>query len=863
MFLSMLAGDVASAHGHEFSRPATTQRQDLARRLTLPRAVLPSTRQRAPHAPIRRATTPSTAPSVQLTMAELKEEPEDEAEEEDSRPSEDSLSGFRMPGAFHGSIDPQEPIGSSAIVSDIMAPSDTLVQTIISPFDLALTSPAVLTPNSIDSRSAAKSFEHPSLPAVTRRARGPKTVLRFAHPTPPTRPLGKHGLLRPRILLQLQQRRESGFHRPLYDVLPANRFAPRTKFGQKIQRLHKGKKDGLDVDDLVIINAEDYSVSDTVSEEIEIADSRALVGVISPVFSTTVDATVAEFTLENTVWCIKAGSNGASYILESQCDVPQMARWYIPKRKRNSVIVDDAAAFPTQDRKFYFTTILPDSKQHPIIASMTEVGLEVNDSYKIATHEEEIVTDATTRKLIIMSAAWVFFMEGWSNSYKVKPKTSCCSRPTRGRANSLPIEPMRRRSRFTNSPSQSPSLQPTPIEGLSCSSSSNSSEAPSLAAERLPGIFCLSAGGVEPEKDKPKVSDVEVKGNRQAQAALGQIGTTEIEGHFQQAYSQKLGTRASPEEASTTRGTRVDEALAVHQVRGMSQKDEGERKRRSWSHRELRPRVSSLVRTMSHRHKRARPIVIPADSTHDDPTACTEERPPSPYAGARHFRRISQHLRHLNLGKPDATHVTAELNEPLTSPQQTPAPQTRPTTAKTIAASETEAFDNTSPYSTPPKADLDFTTSKGRDSLSREAQSATSRDGAISAAQSTDTLPDPAQTRWWHQYDQFVERYCAPVAERYSLEQNESQTGETRRDLESFQESRQMHLQASPQETSYDHLQNHRQEQANETPFDGNPLQQSSNTAETESPMIALESPTAGGRRLSIWKEKLRTKLHV
>ncbi|TID14587.1 Dolichyl pyrophosphate Glc1Man9GlcNAc2 alpha-1-3-glucosyltransferase [Venturia nashicola] len=870
MFLSMLAGDVAHSHGHEFSRtptpPAgTTHGPPLGRHLTLPRAVLPSTRQR-PHGPsplgslVRRSTTPARNASIKLTMAELKEEPEEEMEEKDSRHSEDSLSGFRMPGAFHGSSHTQEHIKPSATVSITVAPTAPLVQAVISAPKRSLASPTVLSPMSLDTPTT-KTFEDPNIAAVTRRSRGPKTTLRFAHPIP-TLPLGKHGILRPKVLLQLQQRRESsGFHRPLYDVVPANRFTPRTKIGQKIHRLHKGKH-GLEVDDLVVINAEDYSVSDTSSEEIEIMDPRAVVGVISPTFAATVATTVAEFTIENTVWCIKAGLNGASYTLESQGETPHIARWYIPKRKRNSVIVGASVPAAMQERKFYFTTILPDSKQHPIIASMTKTSLEVSDTYTIASREVDIVTDETTRKLIVMSAAWVFFMEGWSNNYKVKPRSNFCPR-SHARANSLPIEPTRRRSIFTQSPSRSPSLQPTPVEGFSCSSSLKSSEALSSLNRHTPVAFHVAEAGAEPEQDELRTSNLTVTDDRQA-SATSQTSTPGTLSQAQQAHLPSNAPTTSVTEDWSSRA-RTPGPVVVPKVQDGCNNDK--RKRRSWGHHELRPRVSSLARSMSHCLGRDRPHSLNADSACDIPIASIEERPLSPQSGVQQFRRISQRLLRLNLGHSDATNVTAEAVRPLTPLQLSSAPPSRPTTAKSMAPSETTTLDNTSLHNAPPKADLEFAADSQRGSSTRDTQPLITNAGLMSAPQSTDTLPDPGQVNWWQQYDQFIakdsfrkmERNCSPVIERYSLEQSQQQSQETPQEILPTMSQERRPLQMPSPEVGAS-LQSPSQKV--EAPL-VEPPKQIIISMETDGPFCPVGSPVARSRRTNIWKEKLRSKLHV
>jgi hypothetical protein len=383
-------------------------------------------------------------------MAELREEPDEESEEDDF------LASLRMPGAYHGSSPAQEyppVLASSSSDSpagvDITSSQASIAPIYLPPLARAVTPILLPTPVGVDE----------SEPVVPRRSRRPRTAYRFAHPPPPTRPLGKKGILRPKVLLQLQQKSDSGFHKPVYEVVPASRFAPRTKIGQKLQRLHKGR-DGLAADDLVVVKTEDYKTSDTASEDVEFSDARDVLGMIS---AFPADPDSAWISLENSTWKATAGQNG-SYTLTLQGEHSQTARWYIPKskRKRNSIVGTPSPSDNQEDRKYYFTNILPNTTKHPTVASMTPTNLEVYNEYvSTTTPEETIVTDVLLRKLIIVSGAWLFFREGWSTNYQF----NTTPRPCRSRTVSMPVDTIRRRSTMSCSPSRSPTRSVVTEEG--------------------------------------------------------------------------------------------------------------------------------------------------------------------------------------------------------------------------------------------------------------------------------------------------------------------------------------------------------------------------------------------------------------
>lgn len=116
-------------------------------------------------------------------------------------------------------------------------------------------------------------------------------------------------------------------------------------------------------------------------------------------------------------------------------------RW-VPKKNKDGSKTDKHGF-----KRFNFSTISPNSRRHPVIATLSKSGLDVNDTYKLpdavsatplstptlestpsgnATDDEpsgkEFETDEKLREIISMTAIWVTFKEGWSPSFKFEDK---------------------------------------------------------------------------------------------------------------------------------------------------------------------------------------------------------------------------------------------------------------------------------------------------------------------------------------------------------------------------------------------------------------------------------------------------------
>lgn len=280
-----------------------------------------------------------------------------------------------------------------------------------------------------------------------------KTSFQLAHPPPAVKHRQRLSI-RPRLLLQLQQISDSTRPVPALDVLPSIIFAPR--LAKKFPRIFKGK-DGLGADDLVIVRSQTYDRSGVPesrakkSSDEEGWNSREFVAAFCQVREG--DGAV----LGNTEICLNHGptweatstANGA-YEFTSTDERGQrtVARW-VPKtlsgRRRQEY---SGTSSPPGVERFNFSIINPDSRRHPVIATLTRQSVSICDRYSVPSTPtctqaasscgspimdvdapdascDEINTPPNTiletdehlRTLIVITGLWVTFREGYSPNF--------------------------------------------------------------------------------------------------------------------------------------------------------------------------------------------------------------------------------------------------------------------------------------------------------------------------------------------------------------------------------------------------------------------------------------------------------------
>lgn len=223
-----------------------------------------------------------------------------------------------------------------------------------------------------------------------RRTLNQSTQYCLGYPTP--RKLGKTKVMKkvlPRLLLQLQKVTPDGRSRPCVEAFPASRIAGPVITPRLAKRFPGifGVKRHLGYDDVVLIRRDD---DDTLSEEdsdCEDLEQGKLLAVFSPVKH----SDEAEIVLEDgSVWVAKPRPNGSfDFMYHDVHGVPKTVRW----ARRNTVShhattppVDPSTGTPVPSptpppARFTFSIINPLTRRHPVMATLSQSSLEVQDTY--------------------------------------------------------------------------------------------------------------------------------------------------------------------------------------------------------------------------------------------------------------------------------------------------------------------------------------------------------------------------------------------------------------------------------------------------------------------------------------------------
>lgn len=296
---------------------------------------------------------------------------------------------------------------------------------------------------------------------ATRRKRSvavSKTLFRLAHPPPAIKHRQRFNI-RPKILLQLQQISYATRPVPILDVLPSVVFAPR--LARKFPGIFKGK-DGLGADDMIVVNSQNYQSPNNLNgkqenfSEDDSWDTREIVAAICQ------PKKRGAGTEGNTEICLNHGPSwdasslptGAyEFVSVDEKGCKTVARWVPrpPISRRRSYNGQDSSGVPLADqRRFTFSLINPDTRRHPVIATLSRSSIDISDRYSVPApnpptpvslslldqvpsmtearhaHFDEkqlykttmIETDDLLRTLIVVTGIWVAFKEGYSPNFK-------------------------------------------------------------------------------------------------------------------------------------------------------------------------------------------------------------------------------------------------------------------------------------------------------------------------------------------------------------------------------------------------------------------------------------------------------------
>jgi len=223
-----------------------------------------------------------------------------------------------------------------------------------------------------------------------RRASHKSTQYFLGYPTPSR--LDKTRVMKkvlPRLLLQLQKVYEDGRSRPVLEAFPASRVAGPVIAPRLAKRFPGifGVKRHLGYDDIVLVRRDDDdSVSETESDAEESLEKRRLLAVYSPLKN----SEEAEIVLEDgSVWVAKPRANGSyDFAHVDEHGVPTTVRWarrstniLTPETVLTEAVVPMTTSPTSSQVRFTFSVINPLTRRHPVMATLTQSTLEIQDTY--------------------------------------------------------------------------------------------------------------------------------------------------------------------------------------------------------------------------------------------------------------------------------------------------------------------------------------------------------------------------------------------------------------------------------------------------------------------------------------------------
>lgn len=326
-------------------------------------------------------------------------------------------------------------------------------------------SPVAVTPREGESSQTPTpppTLAQPRVSSYTnRKPTRPKTSYQLAHPASHAR--HKRLRLRPRLLLQLQQVSQTPRPLPILDILPSTIY--NSLLAGKFPALFRGRN-GLGPNDLVIVMSELYertvsSIPEKAPKsEAENHDHREVVATICQMLQE--DAHLkgkAEICLNfGPIWEATPLPSGSYEFVARTQNGLRVMRWALRAGKsRRSSSVHPVTQPREEGKRFTFSVIDPQTRRHPVIASMTRNQLEIFEEYSAVARSNtgpttptsamsvisdlsdaeapiepnDVVTlDDGLRTLIITTSIWVAFREGWSPNFSYRdPLSSSNGKP--------------------------------------------------------------------------------------------------------------------------------------------------------------------------------------------------------------------------------------------------------------------------------------------------------------------------------------------------------------------------------------------------------------------------------------------------
>lgn len=308
-----------------------------------------------------------------------------------------------------------------------------------------------------------------------KRSTRSSSVYVLAHPAPTLTSQQKLLQIRPKLLFQLQRISPDKRPLPTIDVMPSTVVVPRLL--KKFPRLFKGKA-ALGTNDVIIVKSEDYdSPDDTNDDTPHEEDSVGNRDVLAVICQTRGSSSNTEICLsDGSIW--HATSHGKHNFEFETTDLATgettKARWVqrIAPKRHESSNTNSGEDAPTDTPKFNFSLIDPNTRRHPILASLTKDRLDIPDTYTTCSSsagrypptspirasglepapptDEDVPVERTThaldediKVLIQMTSIWIALRMGWSSYFNYDDAFACVGKlvGTSGhRARSLSVD---------------------------------------------------------------------------------------------------------------------------------------------------------------------------------------------------------------------------------------------------------------------------------------------------------------------------------------------------------------------------------------------------------------------------------------
>ncbi|RPB03972.1 hypothetical protein L873DRAFT_1667892 [Choiromyces venosus 120613-1] len=255
-------------------------------------------------------------------------------------------------------------------------------------------------------------------PAMPRKSPRTKTAYHLAQPPPSAHLLHRHSLKPSRnLIVQLQRLSNTTRPVPTLDVLPASIFASRLK-----ATCGRFFKHGVGSQDLVFLTSEEYGGGDEDDDDADEDDSNGLnarhvVATVSQNYrkvplaagedgkgGSSGMARVPAIRLDSgPPWEVtQTASGGYEFSAYQEDGSAVTARWN-PRgvgtatgRRRSYQTQSSNSEDSTAERKFQFSLVNPDSRKHPIIATLVKQTIEINDHYPAASLTSPLISPVTT-----------------------------------------------------------------------------------------------------------------------------------------------------------------------------------------------------------------------------------------------------------------------------------------------------------------------------------------------------------------------------------------------------------------------------------------------------------------------------------